>query len=298
MLKKLYYGCLDRSTPCLRSWAPVPRWTTGHGLPTTDPLRLFRLDKWEMAMEPFVATWWNGLRIEVRPREELSRCLYVQGSYEPNQIYFLLNTLRPGDTFLDVGAHTGVYSMIAAKQVGQRGRVIAVEPSRREFERLVSHLRLNRLANVNAVNAALSDREGEAELKVAGEPYTGHNTLGHFAYEETWLERIEKVKTATMDSLTAALDLTRLDMIKIDVEGSEMAILHGAENTLKRYRPALLFENPDKPSSPKNEQAEKVWALLKQAGYRLHAYGLDTGTVIPCDDYPGPEFTDFVATPL
>jgi precorrin-6B methylase 2 len=78
---------------------------------------------------------------------DLSRCLYVGGTYEPMSSCFFPK-LQPGMTFIDVGANDGLYSLFAAKRVGPTGTVLALEPDRREFARLERNLRLNRLANI------------------------------------------------------------------------------------------------------------------------------------------------------
>jgi FkbM family methyltransferase len=90
--------------------------------------------------------------------------MFVGGSFEPNEFAWLDTILRPGMTFVDVGANDGLYALFAAQRVGPQGKVLAIEPSQREFMRLDRNLRLNRLTNVRAFRLAASSQYGEATL--------------------------------------------------------------------------------------------------------------------------------------
>jgi FkbM family methyltransferase len=233
----------------------------------------------------------------IYPNDETSRCLYTEGYYEPNQICFLRSVLRPGMTFLDIGAHSGVYSLVAALSVGPEGRILSVEPSRREFQKLRLNLQLNKFTAVDVTQAAVSDRNGEMTLKIAGEPHTGHNTAGSFSYPGIALVAEETVKCLTIDELVLKKNLERVDVIKLDIEGSEFAALTGAASTLEKYRPVVLFENPDKPGCGQEPLCGKIWDLLTSKGYRLFRYGRETGLPEPCASYPGTGYSDFIALP-
>src|SRR6202035_6157006 len=88
----------------------------------------------------------------------------MHGSFEDAEKRFVQNVLRPGMTVVDVGAHHGLYTLLAAKCVGRRGKVIAFEPSRRERRRLLRHIRVNRSWNVMVEACALGNQAGEADL--------------------------------------------------------------------------------------------------------------------------------------
>ncbi len=103
---------------------------------------------------PFIMGWHEGLVVKLHLPNDLSRLVFVAGCTDPNDFCYLRRILKPGMVFLDAGANEGLYTLFAAKRVGCSGRVLAFEPSKREFERLRENIRINRLetrrANVNS----------------------------------------------------------------------------------------------------------------------------------------------------
>jgi FkbM family methyltransferase len=149
--------------------------------------------------------------------------------------------LKPGGTFVDVGANCGIYTLFAAQIVGRAGRVIALEPSLREFERLCENVMLNRLRQVVVHQVAAAEAKGHAGLLIAAHQFCGHNTFAErFAFDRVGAERVETVAVAALDDVLAAEP--RCDMIKLDIEGAELRALRGAERTLARLRPVVLLE--------------------------------------------------------
>ena len=172
-----------------------------------------------------------------------SLCLYVCGSFEPNEFAFLDQVLKPGMVFFDVGANDGYFTLFAARRVGPAGRVIAVEPSTRE--------RVNLQRNVEAQPADQCDRRsagarrGSAappSLRLAKGTHSGHNTLGNFANDGVQTDSFEEVKVDALDAVATRLGLARVDFIKIDVEGAEASVIDGAREVLRQMRPTLLLE--------------------------------------------------------
>ena len=111
---------------------------------------------WEAAREtgfkvPLSVRWHSGTTVNVTLGNDNSLCLYVCGSFEPNEFAFLDRALTPGMTFVDVGANDGYYTLFAARKVGPGGRVIAIEPSSRERAHLRRNLERNSIANVSVV---------------------------------------------------------------------------------------------------------------------------------------------------
>src|SRR5262245_31710705 len=191
---------------------------------------------------PVVLPWHERTRVEVTLGNDLSLCLYVAGSFEPNEFAFLDRTLRRGMTFIDVGANDGLYTLFAARRVGRRGRVVAVEPSSRERGNLERNLARNRLKRVVVVAAALADEAGHAILQIAPALHGGHNTLGGFAHEGVSAVDTERVPVETLDGLAERLGLGKVDVIKVDVEGAEVKMLEGGRALLKASRPVMLLE--------------------------------------------------------
>src|SRR5258708_9116330 len=205
---------------------------------------------WEAAREkdlpvPITVRWHGSTTVDLTLGNDNSLCLYVCGSFEPNEFAFLDRTLKPGMVFIDGGGNDGYYTLFAARKVGPGGRVLAVEPSSREREHLRRTLERNAIANVAVVPVALGAVAVTAELKLADGLHAGHNTLGDFAHNDVVAAGTERVLVETLDSLAARLEMTRIDVVKIDVEGAEASVIAGARGVLTSMRPLLLLEIDD-----------------------------------------------------
>jgi FkbM family methyltransferase len=149
------------------------------------------------------------------------------GVFEPETVDAVKAFLRPGGTFVDVGAHVGFFSLLGAKLVGGAGRVIAVEPDPGNAESLRRNLELNQYDQVHVEQVALGAEAGTAELYIA-EDSGQHSLLARSG-------KSVSVEVRTLDELWTAADMPPLDVIKIDVEGAELDMLRGAKETLRRW---------------------------------------------------------------
>ena len=254
---------------------PVPGWVLGSGQLDT-PSRYLRRIVWRQFRRPFRVEWLEGLRINLYPGNESSRSIFVSGFYDPNELSLLARILRPGMTFIDVGANMGLYSLFGARKVGASGKVVAIEPSRREAGIIREHIEGNGLGNVTLLAVAVTDREGEAELLVASLAKSGHNTLGAFGFD-TALDHRERVRSVRLDDVVREQSLTRVDVIKMDIEGAEELALRGAERTLRDHRPLLLMELSHRSLQHQQSSAERLLELLGEFGYSVYGFEPESG---------------------
>lgn len=178
-------------------------------------------------------------------------------TYEPDIRGNFLRHVRPGDSVIDVGANIGLHTLLLAHLVGPQGSVTAFEPDPQSGSYLLKNLRRNGLRDVEVYSTALSDQAGHARLFV--DSLTARTTSlveTHTAPRDNEERMHYNVALARLDDL----DVDRLDFIKVDIEGAEMAFLRGAVETLSRLRPKLLIEVRDEYLA----DAEK---LLRAAGY-------------------------------
>jgi len=140
--------------------------------------------------------------------------------------------LQEGMTVLDVGANTGCFTLLASRLVGTAGRVVSLEPIGENYRCLEKTIEANGLTNATPLQVAVGDRDGELEITLA------EDSGQHSAVLERSGERV-LVPVRTLDSLVAELGLERVDFIKVDVEGMEPEVLHGARETIRRFRPHL-----------------------------------------------------------
>lgn len=238
---------------------------------------------WEAASKgsvavPLILPWHGGTTVDVTLGNDNSLCLYVCGSFEPNEFAFLERLLKPGMVFIDVGANDGYYSLFAARRVGASGWVVAVEPSSRERANLERNLDRNGLRNVLVVPAALGAARGMADLRLAHGVHSGHNTLGKFAHDDVIAASLERIRVETLDQVVADFGLTRVDFVKIDVEGAEASVVAGATSVIKGMRPVMLMEINDGALRAQGHSAEALLSTLRgRFGYEILVFSPETG---------------------
>ena len=209
----------------------------------------------------------------------------IHHGFESAEIDFVGRLLRPGMTVLDIGAHHGLYTLLASRRVGRSGRVIAFEPSPRERRRLVRHLRVNRCRNVEVEAVALGERAGEADLFLVEGSHDWCNSLRPPDIDER--TSTVRVEVRSLDDVLRALGVERVDFIKLDVEGAELSFLHGAKRLLdSRARPAILAEVQDIRTRPWGYAAREIIRLLAGANYGWFALGADGALESVSSDLP------------
>lgn len=240
---------------------------------------------WEAARDnnlvvPLSVPWLAGTTVDVTLGNDNSLCLYVCGSFEPNEFNFLDRLLKPGMVFVDVGANDGYYTLFASRRVGPGGRVVSVEPSSRERGHLERNIARNGIANVEIVPAALGASAGHADLHLAHGVHTGHNTLGRFAHDDVVPAKVERVPLETLDAVVTRLALPRVDVVKIDVEGGEANVIAGARALLAAMRPVLMMEVSDSALRAQGSSEAALLEMLRgELGYEALVFSESSGLV-------------------
>lgn len=250
---------------------------------------------------PIVVRWYEGLPLGLFIGNDLTSSLYVGGSFEPNEFVFIAKTLSPGMVFVDGGANDGLYAILAGHYVGRSGRVLAVEPSSRECQRLQANVALNQLDNVLLEQVALGAEPGESYLAVGG---IGREVLNALLPRRDTSDSAqasgEPVRVETIDSLVSRHRLERVDVIKLDIEGSEVDALLGANETIARFQPILLIEAEEDRLATLNRTVDDLVALLEQHDYGVWVFDKETAQLRPAerpDEPDGQHPGDIVAAP-
>lgn len=290
---------LAQSMAILRPLVPYPKWRFDADWANPDLAFQLRQRLWQYFRDrqregAVVVGWHAGTRLRLYLGNDVSRQIFIAGCIDPNEFALLDRLLRPGMTFVDAGANEGVYAVFAAQRVGAEGTVWAFEPSRRELDRLGRNLALNELA-VRVFPLALGDRSTQAELIVAGYGHEGHNTLGAFAHDCAEVARKEIVELARLDDLVNREQPARIDVMKLDVEGAELRSLQGGVETLRRYRPVLLFEVGDAALRHQGSSQEELLDYLRARDYTLHMFDPYSG--LPTPAVPGVYSDNMIAVP-
>lgn len=214
---------------------------------------------------------------------------------DTGELRFLWKILQPNQTFLDIGAYHGIYSVVAGKRVGPGGRVIAFEPSPRERQRLRLHLIWNgiRCAKIEPYAVGAEVSETSFFQVVAGD--ATRNGLKPPATDDA-VATIH-VKTTALDLYLERAGLPRVDVMKLDVEGGEIEALRGATKLLHDSRPVLICEVLDETTQVWGYHAREIISTMKAAGFEWFECRED-GTLVPHevrDDYPA--VRNYVAVP-
>jgi len=176
----------------------------------------------------------------IDPVSQFAVNLVAEHGYEPEMGETLRRYLRPGGTFVDIGANEGFFTVQAAKIVGPFGRVLAVEPQGRLQEVIRKNLELNGLTNVTLIKSAVSDQPGEAELHISPSTNTGSTGLSQ---STRYRVPQEVVPVNTLEAILAKAGIQAVDLMKMDIEGFEYEAITGAEKLLKEKRiQALALE--------------------------------------------------------
>jgi FkbM family methyltransferase len=191
--------------------------------------------------------------------------LYKTGALgvDYQDIYFLKNLVRPGDYCIDIGAHLGYFTIELSRIAGEDGHVYAIEPMSKFFNTLKAITRSKDLKNITLYQYAMG---GDAEFVEMGIPQL--NNVKKFAYaraisSHTTLDYVEseKVKNARGDELFDKL--SRVDFIKCDVEGLELAVFQSFMKIIEKHRPIILCELGDM------EERKRLFDLLSRFSYRM-----------------------------
>lgn len=186
-----------------------------------------------------------------------SRPSYLLGTAEPEVVDFLRAHVRPGDLVLDLGANVGYFTLIAAALTGPAGRVVAYEPIPSNAEALRRNVDRNRLQNVEVVEAAISGRDGFAEISVAASDQQATLVAPRDG-------GVLRVRTISLDSEAARLGAP--SVIKCDIEGAEYEAFARASAALAGH-PAILCEV----HRMQEGDEDRLEAILTSHGYRTES---------------------------
>ncbi|MGZ4903766.1 MAG: FkbM family methyltransferase [Halobacteriota archaeon] len=199
---------------------------------------------------------------------------YTLKDYEPDVVRHFVSAIKPGDIVIDIGANIGYYTLVAARSVGEKGRVYAFEPDPTNFNMLTENVTANSFTNVVPIQKAVCATTGTTQLlqKKA-------STHSLFDHPLAPTKRSVPVETVTLDDFLSALshvDQQRVSLVKIDAEGAEPLILEGLVNFIKRKSVLTIicelipgFYTPDHPSHHVHAPGDLV-SFLQALGFSVN----------------------------
>lgn len=214
----------------------------------------------------------EGFRLYVDPSDfAVGHTVARTATYEPDVSAIVRGALHPGQTFVDVGANIGWFSMLGASLVGPAGRVVAIEPNPRNVALMRHSAKENHFDNIEILAVALAGSAGAVALETDGSNGRVIPINGPPAQP---VEASFVVAAYPLDALLGQCGVTQVDVMKIDVEGAEPLVLQGGAGTIARERPVIISEFY--PLALESFGGAGAYlATLRRLGYRLRVIGVE-----------------------
>lgn len=218
----------------------------------------------------FTKEIYDGVTMHLDISQYSQRLFFIFKKYSPAIYNYILKNIKEGDTFFDIGANAGYFSFIASKIVGVAGKVYSFEPEENNYKRMVDDISNNALINIHAYKYALSDTEGVVQLYINPDNEGGHSLVPDQNQITT------PITSVIFDKWVHTAGVTHMRLAKIDVEGFELSVLNGMENTLRNESSLELI-------CEVRRNQKVVGDYMSSLGY--HTYELSAnGTPIPVKD--------------
>lgn len=210
--------------------------------------------------------------------------IFFKGYYEKPVIDLIKSIVKNGFICFDIGANIGSHTLIMGKMAGETGKVLSFEPHPEIYKRLVSNINLNRLNNIEVFQTALSEKPGKTILHSFGEEIEDKGTSS--LYEKTYsnLKNKFEINVSTIDEITNKKKIDRLDFIKIDARGSDFPAILGADKSIKKFKPYIVFEYNQENWECANRAWGEMEKFFKDNNYNL--YLINKNNLCPITEKP------------
>lgn len=187
------------------------------------------------------------------------------GEYEPIMAAILKKYLNKGNTFVDLGANEGYFSVLGAKRCGANGAVLAIEPQERLLAIIDENLRLNGIKSVRVANVAVTDHAGKAVIHLASDTNSGSSGLHRVTKYKV---KMQDVKACTLTQLLSEERIETVDLLKVDIEGFEYEALLGSKELFERkIIRVLALELHPWILAARGKQVDDITTMLRNCGY-------------------------------
>jgi FkbM family methyltransferase len=219
------------------------------------------------------AEWYEfqpGLWMRLNVRDLIQQTILLEGMWDPALTGFIESTLKPGNVFIDVGAHVGYFTLLAGRRVGPSGAVLSIEPNPVAFNQLRQNVERSDLLNVLMAHTACGDSHDPVHLYLHSESNSSMASLS--AANATSGVAVD-VACTTLDDLCRDRGLTGIHLVKIDVEGAELSVLRGMRRILPEIRPVIVLELEPQLLAGFGSTTASIVSLLAEYDYHVDALG-------------------------
>ena len=207
----------------------------------------------------------QGSKMFLDPGDSLD--LSINGVYGELDTKIIREEIHEGDIVIDVGANIGYYTLIFAQLVGSSGKVFAFEPEPKNFEILKKNIKINNYQNIVAEQKIVSDKSGIVKLFIAE-----HGIVGHRINQQKSSQKFIEVESIILDNYIKKLNLdSKINFIKIDVEGSEPKVLEGAKEIMQKSNQLKIFTEFNREFVKKyGIEPKEMIDLLYRNGFKIY----------------------------
>jgi len=225
----------------------------------------------------------SGFRWELDLSEVIEFCVFLFGAFEGKTIKLYRRVVKEGFTVIDVGGNIGSHALPLAARVGPTGRVLSLEPSSSAFRKLQLNVALNpeiaqRITLIQTLVVAPGTKAVDAEV-YSSWPF--ESTAALHEKHRGQLTSTEGATALTLDEIVKAQGLTRVDLIKIDVEGHEYRVLQGAVETIKKFKPMIVIELAPSFYQTNPEEFDGIFTVLEN--FKPSMSDVNTGAPLAFD---------------
>lgn len=214
----------------------------------------------------------EDIKVKLNAQEALTLGIVYLGTINKYETKILKKIIKPGDVVIDIGAYVdGWYTLLAAKLTGNKGHVYAFEPHPVYFQRLKENVQLNQLTNITLERLGIFNKNGRSMFY---EAQFGSSIIKSHVAALTKIKPKEiAIQTITLDTYVKAKNIRQVSLIKIDVEGAEMAVLRGGNRLLRsKNAPDLVVEVFDIQLRRGGSSEAKLLSYLKRLGYTPYMF--------------------------
>ncbi len=228
----------------------------------------------------------KGVTLCLNKQDAIVSGALALGCYESALIDYFATLLRPGINMVDIGANIGLYSIISAKAVGPQGSIVAIEPSAENCSFIHKSLEVNEFSNVTVYQKALSDQNGELTLFLCGSNNADHRIYDAKDGSTSAGRKGVIVETVRLDDLLGPALRSKIDLIKLDIQGAEGIALAGMKETLSSDRDlTMVMEFWPWGLIKAGSNPLKVLEQLREFGFSIHEFDSQAGTTVEVSDF-------------
>lgn len=223
----------------------------------------------------------GNIRMKIDRSRSMGAALYWTGFHEFREFAFLHRYLKSNMVFVDIGANQGEYALFAAKRLIY-GTVLAFEPLPSIREVFIENISLNGFKNIQVFDFGLSDKPGTLMIHEIEDTHEGLATL---YLGERKSKQSFAVQLQSFDKILETTHLTRLDFIKLDIEGGELKALQGSIGAISKFKPVIMVEINEQTYRAAGYSKGEVSAFFEKLGYKAYEIR-KRGELIACQQLP------------